>query len=80
MPIDKSKITKEMLAKATKCKTADELIALAKAQGIEITKDEAEAFLNELDDMELSSEVLECVAGGASDCPYHHKNPNKSAY
>ena len=29
MPIDKTKITKEMLEKALECKTADELIALA---------------------------------------------------
>ena len=41
MPIDKSKITKEMLAKAAQCETADQLIALAKAEGFEITKDEA---------------------------------------
>ena len=31
MPIDKSKITDEMLAKAAMCQTADELIALASA-------------------------------------------------
>ena len=33
MPIDKSKITKDMLEKAALCKTADELIALAKTSG-----------------------------------------------
>ena len=32
MPIDKTKITKEMLEKASHCKTADELITLAKAE------------------------------------------------
>ena len=32
MPIDKSKITKEMLFKAMKCETADELVALAITQ------------------------------------------------
>ena len=37
MPIDKSKLTKEMLEKASMCQTADELIALAKAAGIDIT-------------------------------------------
>ena len=78
MPIDKSKLTNDMLEKAMRCQTADELIALVKAEGMEITK--AEAFLDELDDIELSSEVLESVAGGASDCPYHHKNSNKSTY
>ena len=64
MPIDKSKLTKEMLEKAAMCQTADELIALAKIKGIEITKEEAEAYLDELDDFELPPEALENVAGG----------------
>ena len=65
MPIDKSKITKEMLEKAAKCETAEQLIALAKTQGFEITKAEAEAYLAELDNIELDSESLDKVAGGA---------------
>ncbi len=70
MPIDKSKITKEMLAKAAKCETAEELIALAKANGIEITKAEAEAYLAELDNSELDAAELDKVAGGycLTDC------------
>ena len=52
MPIDKSKLTKEMLEKAMKCQTADELIALAKTEGMEITKAEAEAYLTEMDNVE----------------------------
>ena len=64
MPIDKTKLTKEMLEKASKCQTADELIALAKSEGFEITKDEAEAYLAELEDVEIDSETLEKVAGG----------------
>ena len=43
MPINRNKLTKEMIEKAMKCKTADELIALAKAGGFDVTKDEAEA-------------------------------------
>ena len=73
MPIDKSKLTKEMLEKAMKCQTADELIALAKIKGIEITKAEAEAYLDELQDFELDPETLDKVAGGKThrshDCP-----------
>ena len=65
MPIDKSKLTKEMLDRAAMCQTPEELIALAKTQGIEISKAEAEAYLDELDDFELSPEALENVAGGA---------------
>ena len=41
MPINKNEITKEMIEKAMQCKTADELIALAKTEGCEITKEEA---------------------------------------
>ena len=38
MPINKNEITKEMIEKAMQCKTADELIALAKTGGYELTK------------------------------------------
>ena len=36
MPINKNEITKEMIAKAMQCETADELIALANSEGIEL--------------------------------------------
>ena len=69
MPIDKTKITKEMLAKAAKCETADELIAMAKKEGIAISKAEAEAYLDELQNIELDINALDKVAGGGSyDC------------
>ena len=64
MPIDKSKLTKEMLEKAMKCQTADELMALVKAEGMEITKAEAEAYLAEMDNVELDNAALDKVAGG----------------
>ena len=41
MPIDKIELTKEQVAKAMACKTAEELMAMAKAEGIELTKEEA---------------------------------------
>ena len=66
MPIDETKITREMLAKAAKCNSADELIALAKRSGIEITKAEAKAYLDELQDVELDNATLDKVAGGVS--------------
>ena len=71
MPINKKELTKEMLEKAMQCKTADELIALAKTGGYEITKDEAEAYLAELADVELDDKQLKKVAGGGCypDCP-----------
>ena len=64
MPIDMTKVTKEMLEKALECETADELIALAKASGITLTKEEAQAYLDELENMELDKAELENVAGG----------------
>ena len=64
MSIDKSKLTKELLGKAAKCNTAEELIALAKANGMEITKAEAEAYLAELENVELDADALDKVAGG----------------
>ena len=64
MPIDKTKITKEMLEKTFKCESADELMAMAKAEGYEITKDEAEAYMAEIDNMELDNAALDNVAAG----------------
>ena len=69
--IEKSELTSEMIVAAMQCKTADELIALAKTGGYEITKDEAEAYLAELADVELDDKQLKKVAGGGCypDCP-----------
>ena len=64
MPINKNELTKEMIAKAMQCKTVDELMALAKAEGFDITKDEAEAYFAELADVELDEKTLRNVAGG----------------
>ena len=72
--INKNEITNEMVQKAMQCKTADELLALAKAEGYEITKEEAEAYLVELADVELDEETLKKTAGGLcymEDCPKH---------
>ena len=68
MPIDKSKITKEMSAKALECETAEELMTLAKAEGFTLTKEEAEAYLAELENRELDSKALDKVAGGIQPC------------
>ena len=68
MPINKKELTKEQIVKAVQCKTADELMALAKAEGFAITKEEAEAYFAELSDMELDSEKLKKIAGGIETC------------
>ena len=68
MPINKNEITKEMIAKAMQCKTVEELMALAKSEGLEITKEQAEAYFLELADVELDSEKLKNIAGGIESC------------
>ena len=73
MPINKKEITKEMIEKAMQCKTADDLMTLAKAEGFAVTKDEAEAYMAELSDVELDGKELKGVAGG--DC-YHYCPPD----
>ena len=63
MPINKNELTKEMVEKAMQCETAEDLMALAKSEGIELTKEEAEAYLAELEDFELDEGMLKNVAG-----------------
>ena len=65
MPINKKELTKEMLEKALQCKSADELIALAKTGGDEMSKEEAESYLAELSDFELDGTALKNIAGGS---------------
>ena len=64
MPINKNELTKEQIAKAMSCETVEELMELAKSEGIELTKEEAEVYLAEMSDVELDSESLKNVAGG----------------
>ena len=64
MPVNRNEITKEMIAKALQSKSAEELIALAKSEGFELTKDEAEAYMAELADVELDGREMKNVAGG----------------
>ena len=70
MPIKRSDLTKEQVMKAMQCKTADELMKLAKTGGLDITKDEAEAYMAELADFELDGDELKNAAGGGcyADC------------
>ena len=79
MPIDKKKFIKDLLAKALECKTADDLVSLAKANGVTLTKEEAEAYVAELDDIELDEKALDKVAGGScytqTSCDDNECNP-----
>ena len=59
-----NELTKEQIANAMACETAEELMATAKAMGYEITKEEAEAYMAELEDFELDEENIKKIAGG----------------
>ena len=60
------------MQKALKFKTADDLLNLAEAEGYEMTKAEAEAYLAELADFELDNAMLEKAAGGIFECYMRH--------
>jgi hypothetical protein len=67
--INRSEFTREQLAMALECKTAADLMALAKAEGYDITKEQAEAYLDEIENRELDRKDLDKVAGGTgSEC------------
>ena len=62
--INVNELTKEQIAKAMTCETAEELMVAAKAMGYDMTKEEAEAYMAEMEDVELDSDALKQVAGG----------------
>ena len=66
----KANLSEEVIAKAMQCETPEQLVELAKSEGIELTVEEAQAYLDEMDDIELDSKQLKSVAGGwCNDCP-----------
>ncbi len=60
------KFTKEQIRKAMACKTADELLALAKSEGVALTREQAEEYIAQMGDRELTDKELAQVVGG--DC------------
>ena len=68
MPINRDEITKEQIQKAMACESVEELMEMAKSEGIELTKEEAEAYMAELTDFELDEAALKKVAGGSRLC------------
>ena len=57
-------LTREELMRAMECETPEELME-------EITREEAEAYLETMEELELSPEETEDVAGGKIYCPSH---------
>ena len=67
--------TKEQLTKAKSAKTAEELLALAKAEGISMTEAQAAKYFAELHkEGELNDSELASVAGGSK---YDEEEPAK---
>ena len=62
-----NKLTPEMIEKAKAAKSAEELLAIAKANGVEMTADDAAAYIAQLNPKsgEISDDELGSVAGGA---------------
>ena len=63
-------LTPEMIEKAKAAKNAEELLALAKENGVEMTADEAKTYFVQMGPKsgELDDDDLDNVAGGASGC------------
>lgn len=60
-----NKFTQELFEKAKQAKSAEELLALAKENSLELTEDEAKEHFEQLNESgELSDEELENVSGG----------------
>ena len=59
-------LSAEQIRKAMACDTPEELMKLAKDEGVSLTKEEAEAYLSEMADIDLDSAQLKQVAGGAA--------------
>ena len=63
-------LTQEMIEKAKSVNSAEELYELAKANGFDITADEAKTYFEQLNPKsgELEDDDLDRVAGGADGC------------
>ena len=60
------KFTKEQMKKAMNCKTVDELLALAKSEGVDLSREQAEEYIAQQGKRRLTYEELSQVVGG---CP-----------
>ena len=68
MKFDRDKLTKEMIEQAMQCKNAQELLEMCQKAGFEMTAEEAESYMSELEDFELDEELLRKSAGGIFEC------------
>ena len=68
------KLTSELIEKAKSAKTAEELLALAKENSVELTAEEAAAYFAQLNPAsgELSDDELDSVSGGGCETSSGH--------
>ena len=66
-----------MIEKAKTARSAEELLEIAKANGVEMTEDEAATYFAQLNPKgnELFDDDLDAVAGGASGCSEEDDEP-----
>ena len=71
-------LTPEMIEKAKTAKSAEELLEIAKASGVDITADEAATYFAQLNPKsgELEDDDLDAVAGGACNGSSSSTNQN----
>ena len=63
-------LTPELIAKVKTAKSAEELLALAKANGVVLSEKEAKTYFDQLNSNGIiSDEELDAVAGGGLFCP-----------
>ncbi len=64
--------TKEQIRKAMNCKTVDELLAYAKSEGIEFSREQAEEYIAQQSEhrYKLTDEELAKVVGACDGCEH----------
>lgn len=70
-------ISKEIVEQAKVCKTAQELLDIAKDNDLELSAEEAEYVLQKFSEGELADEELDNVAGGQEGCSQRQTYPYK---
>lgn len=70
-------LTEEQIAKVNACKNQDELLALAKEEGIELTDEQLEAVSGGFC---TSTPSFTCPKCGSSDIEAHHRNNHIRKY
>ena len=64
---------KEIFEKLKEAKSAEELVEIAKANGAEITAEDAQTLFSQISGGEISDEELEEISGGIV---YHNLRPH----